>query len=374
VEKWNSLMEAKVKMDEPSGDVVEKLSAAIAAGDLVWDGYSMVENFNFKQWVQRGLMVPVEDFTAASKIPNADKVLPAVIEPMKESIRVDGKIYGYPFNVAGEVLQWYWEPVKKAGFEQQPATWDEVYEAAKKIKEGSPEYTPFAPICEPLCGLWTLLWGAKAQPYDSEGLIDIRSKEAIDALKWYRKLVEEELMPAVTKDSFSDWMKGGIAICLGYDVLGNMAQQTFGVDKATTGTNIYPEKGKTNAGSPFNINSNVILNKAKNPQGMADFYLWCFGPDNKEMGKQITEVAAKPGYTYTYDEFIKGNPQHAWQLAGLELIKTSVPFRVDTWWMIQNNMTKPGVEKALDLSQKFEPEAAMEEVYQNVKAEIAKQK
>ncbi len=88
VEKWNSLMEAKVTMDEPSGDVVEKLSAAIAANDLVWDGYSMVENFNFKQWVQRGLMVPVEELTAASKIPNADKVLPAVIEPMKESIRV----------------------------------------------------------------------------------------------------------------------------------------------------------------------------------------------------------------------------------------------------------------------------------------------
>ncbi|MEZ4658058.1 MAG: hypothetical protein R2911_10835 [Caldilineaceae bacterium] len=38
------------------------------------------------------------------------------------------------------------------------------------------------------------------------------------------------------------------------------------------------------------------LNGANNAQGMMDFLLWWFGPNNKANGEQIATVAAKPAY------------------------------------------------------------------------------
>ena len=91
-----------------------------------------------------------------------------------------------------------------------------------------------------------------------------------------------------------------------YDVAGTMAQQAFGANKNETGISYFPNYPETNAGAPFWINSGVVLNKAKNPQGFTDFCCWWFGPDNDATGKQITEVAAKPCYTFTYEKFVTG--------------------------------------------------------------------
>ncbi len=373
-ETWNANNESKVKLDEPAGDVVQKLQAAVAAGDLVWDGYAVIEMpWRIKEWVKRGLIAPLDDLIAASKIPNADKLVPGIIPTIKESVSFEGKQYGIPGNVGSVALAWFWEPLKAVGYEAQPITWDEVYDAAKKIKAKSPELTPFASGCTTLCDLWTMIWSAKEDPFDSDKLIDIRGKESIDALTWMRKMVEEELMPPTTKEQFGNWLKGGTAIITCYDVAGTMAQQTFGVDKADTGISFFPEKGKTNAGTPFWINNSVLLNKAKNPQGMVDFYLWWFSPDNDVTGKQITQVAAKPCYTYTYDKFVKPDKLYAWEQLGIDLVAKSKWFQPDTYFDIQNNMTGPQLEKCLDVSQKFEPQAAMDQAYSDIKAEIAKQ-
>jgi len=375
VETWNANNESKVMLDEPAGDVVQKLQAAIAAGDLVWDGYAVIEMpWRIKEWVLRGLIAPLDDHMAASKVPNGDKLVAGIIPTIKESVSYEGKQYGIPGNVGSVSLAWFWEPLRGAGYEKQPETWDEVYDAAKKIHEKDSTLTPFASACTPLCDLYTMIWGAKDDPFDADKLIDIRSEESIAALTWMRKMVEEELMPNTANEQFGNWLKGGTAIITCYDVAGTMAQQTFGLDKADTGINFFMTKGKTAAGAPFWINNSVLLNKAKNPQGMVDFYLWWFGPDNDVTGKQITEVAAKPCYSYTYDKFVKGNAQYAWEQASIDLVAKSKWFQPDTYFDIQSSQIAPQVQKCLDVAQKFEPKAAMDEAYANIKTEIGKQK
>ena len=84
-----------------------------------------------------------------------------------------------------------------------------------------------------------------------------------------------------------------------FDVAGTMAQATFGEDKADTGISFFPEKGKIQRRRALLDQLCVLLNKAKNPQGTTDFFLYMFGPDNKATGKQITQMAAKPCYQYT---------------------------------------------------------------------------
>ncbi len=377
VTEWNNSFPSKVVLDEPAAgvDIATKVQASQAAGDLVWDGFSVMETpWATVEWVSRGIIAPLDDFIQASKIDKAQQVIDGIIPTIKESASYEGKLYGIPGNVGSVALAWMWEPLRAAGYEKQPATWDEVYDAATKIKAAKPEFTPFASACTPLCDLWAMLWGATKTPIDKDGIIDFRSEASIKALTWLRKMVEEELMPATSATSFADWLKGGTAIISSYDVAGTMAQQTFGLEAADTGINFFIDDKDTYAGCPFWINSSVLFDKAKNPQGMVDFYLWWFGPDNKTTGKQITEVAAKPCYSYTYDEFVKGKPEYEWEQKGIDLVAKSVWFPVNRYWAITNNAVIPMVQKLMDVEQEFTPEADMEAAYKTVQDEIAKMK
>lgn len=375
-EEWNKAFESKITLDEPAaGDPSQKIQAAQAAGDLIWDGFAvMVVPWDTAAWVKRGLVQPLDELISASTIPDADKVVPGIIPSILESTKYEGKQYAIPGNVGSVALAWLTEPLQTAGIEQPPETWDEIYEAAKKIKESSPEMTPFDSAGSPLCDLYAMIWGATDNPFNEEGLVDITSDVAIESLQWQQKMVAEELMPAVHKDSFGNWLKGGTAIISSFDVAGTMAQQTFGNDKASTGINFFREKGKRYAGTPFWINSCVVLNKAKNPQGMADFYLWWFGPNNKATGKQIAEVAAKPCYQYTYDEFIKDNPNLQWELEGIELVRNSKQFPPGVSNSIEQAKTGPWVEKVVDPNQKVDPREAMESALKEIREELAKQR
>jgi ABC-type glycerol-3-phosphate transport system substrate-binding protein len=377
VEQWNKDNSgSQIKMDEPpTGDITTKIQAAQAAGDLIWDGFSVMEApWSTAVWVKRGLIQPLDDFIAASKVKNADKVKPGIIPTILESASYDGKQYLIPGNVGTVALAWMTDPLKAAGYEKQPETWDEVYDFATKSKAKSPKLTPFDTANEGLCDLITMIWGGTDTPYDKDGIIDFTGDTSIAALKWLQKMAKEELMPKTHTDGFANWLKGGTALISSYDVAGTMAQQTFGDDKADTGINFFKEKGKIGAGAPFWINGSVLLNKAKNPQGMVDFFLWWFGPDNKTTGKQIADVAAKPCYQYTYDEFVKPVKKNQWQLAGIDLVAKSKWFPINTVWSIENTKIGPWIEKVVDPGTAMDPAQAMASAMKEIKDELAKQK
>jgi ABC-type glycerol-3-phosphate transport system substrate-binding protein len=375
VQKWNKKFDSRLKLDEPAGDPTTKIQAAQAANDLIWDGYAvMVAPWESVEWVRRGLIQPLDGYIEASEIPGADKVVPGIIPSIRESVKFEGEQYAIPGNVGSVALAWLTEPFEAAGLDSQPMTWDEVYEAAKKIKAAKPDMTPFDSAATPLCDLYAMIWGATENPFNEDGLVDITSEASIAALEWMRIMVDEELMPRIHTDSFDNWQKGNTAMITSYDVAGTVAQQTFGKDAAATGINFFREKGDRKAGTPFWVNSCVVLGDAANPQGMTDFLLWWFGPNNKATSKQIAEVAAKPCYQYTYDEFVEGRPEYEWELAGIELVRDSKPFPPGNTQEIEQAQTEPWVQKVLDPDQRLDPREAMERALEDIRAELAKQR
>ncbi|MCY3898999.1 MAG: hypothetical protein OXF86_10535, partial [Caldilineaceae bacterium] len=158
-----------------------------------------------------------------------------------------------------------------------------------------------------------------------------------------------------------------------FDVHVTMAQQTFGQETATTGINFFredPEVAGTIAGTPFWINSTALLNKAANPQGAVDFTLWWFGPENKATGKQITQVAAKPCYQYTYDEFVKDDPVQQWQLEGIELVRNSVWFPSNLFFGLQNSNLGPEMQRLRDATQSVTPEEVIEVAMEGIQIDL----
>jgi ABC-type glycerol-3-phosphate transport system substrate-binding protein len=371
-EAWNGEFEQQIVLDEPAGAADTKIQAAIAAGDLIWDGFAVIEGpWNIQSWVTRDLIQPLDELIAVSTVPDAGEVVPAIIPSVLESSKYEGKQYTIPGNVGSVALGWFWEPLEAAGGLEPPETWDEVRAASETIAANAPDWTPFDAACSPLCDHVSMIWGATDSPLTDEGLVDWTGEASIAALKWKQEMVADELMPSVHQESFGNWLKGGTAIMTSYDVHGTMAQQTFGMDAATTGLNIRLEKDDIKAGCPFWLNGSVVLSGASNPQGMIDFYLWWFGPSNKATGEQIATVAAKPAYQYTYDEFIEGNADQEWQLQGIELVRDSVPFPANLFWGIQNTVAAPWIEKALDPSNNLTAEEAMESALAEMRDEIA---
>ena len=89
VEAWNAAYpKSPASLDEPpsGSDAATKIQASQAAGDLIWDGFMVMEvPWGLVEWVKRGIVAPLDDYINASTIPNADKVLPAIIPTIKEA-------------------------------------------------------------------------------------------------------------------------------------------------------------------------------------------------------------------------------------------------------------------------------------------------
>lgn len=372
LERWQEeYPDRTVILDEPAeGGVDTKIQAAQAAGDLIWDGFAVIAvPWDTARWINQGLIQPLDDYIAVSSVAGADQVVPGIIPSVLESTKAEGKQYAIPGNVGSVALGWFTEPLQKAGVEA-PLTWDEVRFAAEKIKETSPELTPYDVAASALCDLVAMIWGATDTPYREDGLIDWTGEASVESLKWLQQMVKDGLMPATHGESFGNWLKGGTAIMSSFDVHGTLAQQTFGDEAATTSINMRRQKDDPKAGTPFWINGCVVLNQAQNPQGMTDFFLWWFSPNNEAQGKQIADVAAKPAYQYTYDKYIKDVPKHQWQLEGIELVRNSVPFQVNLTWATENAVMGSWIEKAVDPNNNLSAEEALQSALDEILAEV----
>lgn len=372
VKEFNKNFSTKITLQEPNKGADSEIQAAQAAGNLPWSGFAVMETpWLTKQYVSRGLIQPIDDLIKSSAIPNADKVIPAIVPTILDSSKYDGKQYAIPGNVGSIALAWQAKLLDDVGVKEPPTTWDEVYETAKKLKEKNPKLTSFDSAFSPLCDLYAMIWGGQDNPFNADGLVDITSPISIEALQWMQKMVKEELMPATHNDSFSNWLKGSTAMIISYDVAGTLFEKAFGKGTGPTGTSLFREKGSTRAGVPFWMNAMVVLNGAKNPQGMTDFYLWWVGPDNKASGRQFAEVAAKPCYEYQYKEFIEGKPEQAWQLQGIDLVRKSVGFNVNQPTITQFDPTRVQIEKALNPASGIDATSAMEQALADVKSAVA---
>lgn len=360
VEDWNSQFQQQVILEELRSEPESAIETAMAAGSPIWDGYAMIEApWVIAPWVGRGLIQPLDDLILVSSIPGAERVTPAIIPAVLEAGKYEGSQYIIPGNISSVSLGWFWEPLEAAGVEP-PQTWDEVRVAAESIRVAAPGWTPYDAMWSPLTDHISLIWGATNTPLTADGLIDWTGEASLAALRWQQEMVAAELMPADHSQSLDNWLQGEIAVMNMVDALGSIAQQTLGVDVAATGPSIRREKEDPKAGTPFWLHGSVVLKGAQNPQGMTDFYLWWFGPDNKATGRNAAMVATKPAYQYTYDEFIVGDPAQQWQLDSLEVVRNSVPIPANLYWQPQTTVAAAWIRKAVDPSNYLSAEEAMQ--------------
>ena len=166
----------------------EKLLAACVAGNP--PALAQLEQTMAGQIVDNETVIPLQQFIDKDKDFNINDFIPQLLTAKK-----NGKIYGLPLNPSTLVMYYNKDLFRKAGLnpDKPPQTWDEVYEAAKKIKAVGKDYYGI--------GLYSGEWVVEAAIWqfggeivsDDHKKILFNGQGAIDAVTFWKKLVDEGL-------------------------------------------------------------------------------------------------------------------------------------------------------------------------------------
>jgi multiple sugar transport system substrate-binding protein len=107
------------------------------------------------------------------------------------TVTVDETVYGAPWYVDTRVLYYRTDLLQEAGFEQPPATWDEVKQAAVALKEAGHRY---GIQLHPRADFLPFIWQAGGTVYE-DGEFKLNSPEVVEALTWYQSFFTEQLTP-----------------------------------------------------------------------------------------------------------------------------------------------------------------------------------
>ena len=182
-----------------ASDAAMKLTNAIAAGKGAPD-VCMLEDAMVSQFAVQEGIIELDQFGAQ------DYADDFVAGPWGK-LQVNGKAYGMPLDSAPEVLYYNKAVFDKAGVTEAPTTWDEYYEAAKKIRELGEDYyitnnagfQPFTAQAWQAGGhMWTV---------DGENLtIDMTKSEGMQRyIDFTQKLIDEDLINVRINAWSDDW-------------------------------------------------------------------------------------------------------------------------------------------------------------------------
>lgn len=126
INKENPEIKLEIKQYPSSEQFWDTLPAEIAAG--VAPDFIKVSNEGAFEYVSKGLFTPLDEY-----IKSQDLDMSVFNESVVDVWKVDDKQYGIPNTMNAAMFFINEDMWKEAGLGEYPKTWDEVYEAAKKL-------------------------------------------------------------------------------------------------------------------------------------------------------------------------------------------------------------------------------------------------
>ncbi|MET9730260.1 extracellular solute-binding protein [Streptomyces sp. NPDC006458] len=196
---------------------------------------TMIQSGNVPDVLQTG---GYADKVADDLLYKADEVLSPttranLIDTFAKAGEVDGTQYGIPFVSSARAFFYNKAVFAKAGITEAPKSWDDLRDAAKKIKAKVPGVTPYAlPLGPEEAQGESLIWelGNGGGFTDDKGTYTLDSKANVEAFSWLKtNLVEPGLTyanPATTdrKTAFADFAAGKAAMLNGHPSLIQMSK------------------------------------------------------------------------------------------------------------------------------------------------------
>jgi multiple sugar transport system substrate-binding protein len=182
-------------------DIREKLATAESAGETVADvvevDWSWVGEFKAAGWLEPIELADADDFLTL------------------DTFTVDGEVLAVPYSNDYRIAYYNKDQFEKAGVTEAPKTYDEVLDAARKIKAaGIADYPIAMPLNAEEKASTGLMWTAfqmNGKVWNEDGTFDKDS--VMDALNYYKTAIDEELV--APEDKTSSGMEAYMRICSG---------------------------------------------------------------------------------------------------------------------------------------------------------------
>ena len=208
--------------------------------------------------------------------------------------KVDGKLYGLPFNASTPIMYYNAELVKKAGGDpdHMPTDWAGIMALAAKIKGGGSDVAGLAYNVHD----WPDVWLYHAMITQEGGTVVSGDKVSlggpelgVKVLERFRRFVSEDGMPLIDWDqSRQQFIAGKIGIF--FDTPARLRQVTDLIgDKFTLRTAIFPIDNKAKGGLPTGGNAAIITTRdPKKQQAAWEFLKFVTGPEAQKIVVETT--------------------------------------------------------------------------------------
>jgi len=182
-----------------SSDLYQSLDNAIQAGTGVPD-LVMFEYFAVPYFAIPGKLT---DLTTLGAGDLEDDFLPAAWN----NVKLGEGVYALPSDYGPAAMFWNSATFAQAGITEAPATWDDYYEAAKKIRALGPDHY-IAQDTGDLFFLLSLIWQAGGRPFTVDGTsvkIDFSEPATKKAVEFWQKMLDEDLLNTKVTAWSDDW-------------------------------------------------------------------------------------------------------------------------------------------------------------------------
>lgn len=247
----------------------------------------LVEPSVFLKYAQAGILADLTNYFK-------DDILSDFQESAIEAVTYGDKILALPFEQELLALFYNKQMLEEANVEV-PQTWDELYEAAKKLNNDKVAgiVLPSEKIPYTNFNFYPFLWQAGGDVISADGTESVfESLEAAEALDFWGSFFKDGLSP--TKLQMGPWDIGNV----GTGIAAMQVMGTFGInDTETKFTDVefgvaplpHPEgkESVTVAGGQ----SLAVNSSSENIDAAADFVMWLFGSEDiKYASKWVTEA------------------------------------------------------------------------------------
>ncbi len=186
--KWNeenpnepiNLIPTVYPYDDMHNKLLIAFQSGVGAPDLV-----DIELGKYANFLQGDIqLVPLNDIVE----PELDNIVKARVDIYSK----DGNYYGICFHVGAAVIYYNTELCDQAGIDwKNIKTWDEYYEAGKKLKAALPDKYWASVESGDVWHMWPMLSSQGGDMLTKDGKPDINSAQMVKALEYNRKLIDE---------------------------------------------------------------------------------------------------------------------------------------------------------------------------------------
>ena len=258
--------------------------------DVYYSGFHLLSELA-RTLAKRNQIVDLGPLLAAESKDFRDKnYSPKIVDLGK----VDGKLYGLPFNASTPIMYYNVELVKKAGGDpdKMPTDWDGTMALAAKIKATSSDVAGLAYNVHD----WPDVWLYHAMITQAGGTVVDGDKVplggpdlGVKVLQRFRRFVSEDGMPVIDWDQSRQQFIAG-KIGLFFDTPARLRQVTDLIgDKFTLRTAIFPIDNKAQGGLPTGGNAAIITTRDPKKQKAAwEFLKFVTGPEAQKIVVETT--------------------------------------------------------------------------------------